>query len=130
MTINKKYIKNTISYKKITQLTSFAILLNNKVDTNLSLTRIPRTHFIKLNSNIFIKTKQVLPANIYFCEFKTLNDLEKLNNNILLIKYNNHYFFKNQLKSLMLTNNIQQVNNILGFYKKFYFILKTISSKK
>lgn len=130
MTINKKYIKNTISYKKITQLTSFAILLNNKVDTNLSLTRIPRTHFIKLNSNIFIKTKQVLPANIYFCEFKTLNDLEKLNNNILLIKHNNHYFFKNQLKSLMLTNNIQQVNNILGFYKKFYFILKTISSKK
>ncbi len=129
MTINKKQIKNTISYKKIAQLTSFAILLNDNVETNLSLTRVPRTHFVKLNNNIFLSTKRVLPANIYFCEFKTLNDLKKLKHNILLIKYNNYYFFQNQLNSLFFTNNIQQINNFLGFYKKFYFILKTISSK-
>lgn len=130
MPINKKNIKNTISYKKINRLTSFAILLNDKVDTTLRLTRITRTQFIKVNSNIFPKNERVLPANIYFCEFKTLNELEKLKNNIILIKYKDHYFFKNQLNSLFLTNNIQQVNSFLGFYKKFYFILKTISSKK
>lgn len=130
MIINKKNIKNTISYKKINQLNSFAILLTNKIDTKLNLTRITRTHFIKLNNNIFSKTERTLPANIYFCEFKSLNDLEKLKNNIILVKYKNNYYFKNQINSLFFNNNIQQLNTFLGFYKKFYFILKTISSKK
>lgn len=130
MIINKKNIKNTISYKKISQLNSFAILLTDKIDTNLNLTRITRTHFIKLNNNIFSKTKRILPANIYFYNFNSLNDLEKLKNNIVLVKYKNQYYFKNQLDSLLFNNNIQQINNFLGFYKKFYFILKTISSKK
>jgi|SRR5690606_1112935 len=130
MIINKKNIKNTISYKKISQLNSFAILLTDKIDTNLNLTRITRTHFIKLNNNIFSKTKRILPANIYFYEFNSLNDLEKLKNNIILVKYKNQYYFQNQLDSLLFNNNIQKINNFLGFYKKFYFILKTISSKK
>lgn len=130
MIINKKNIKNTISYKKISQLNSFAILLTDKIDTNLNLTRITRTHFIKLNNNIFSKTKRILPANIYFYNFNSLNDLEKLKNNIVLVKYKNQYYFQNQLDSLLFNNNIQQINNFLGFYKKFYFILKTISSKK
>lgn len=130
MIINKKNIKNTISYKKISQLNSFAILLTDKIDTNLNLTRITRTHFIKLNNNIFSKTKRILPANIYFYDFNSLNDLEKLKNNIILVKYKNQYYFQNQLDSLLFNNNIQKINNFLGFYKKFYFILKTISSKK
>lgn len=127
--INKKNIKNIISYKKINQLKSFAILLNNKIETNINLSRITRTHFMKLNNSIFSKTNRTLPANIYFCEYKSLNDLEKLKDSIILIKYKNHYFYKNQLHSLFLTSNIQQLNNYLGFYKKFYFLLKTISSK-
>jgi hypothetical protein len=126
MIITKKQIKNVISHKKINTLTNFAILFNPK-NNNLHLTRITRTHFLKLNKNVF--SEKILPANIYFYEYKSLEDLHMFTANVILVKYNNNYFFENQIKSLFFANNLNRVNNNLGFYKKFYFILKTISLK-
>ena len=127
MTINKKYIKNTISSKKINNLKNFVILFDPK-SNNLPLTRITRTQFLNINKEIF--SNKTLPANIYFYEYKTLNELNSLKENIILVKYKNNYFLKNQIDSLFFDKNINRINNNLGFYKKFYFILKTISLKK
>jgi len=127
MIISKKQIKNVISNKKIKNLKNFAILFNPK-NNNLHLTRITRTQFLKLNKNVF--SDKVLPANIYFLEYKSLDELTVLKENIILVKYNNNYFFENQIESLFFNNNLTRINNHLGFYKKFYFILKTISLKK
>lgn len=127
MQINKKQVKNTISNKKINNLKNFAILFNPKNNT-LHLTRITRTQFLKLNRNVFLD--KIIPANIYFFEYKTLDELTALKENIILVKYNSNYFFKNQIESLFFNNNLNRINNNLGFYKKFYLILKTISLKK
>lgn len=124
---NKKQIKNVIYTKKINNLKNFAILFDLKND-NLNLTRITRTQFLKLNKNIFFE--KTLPANIYFYEYKSLNELEDLRESLILIKYNNNYFFENQINQLFFNNIVSLVNNKLGFYKKFYLLLKTISFKK
>lgn len=127
MQINKKQVKNTISNKKINNLKNFAILFYPKNNT-LHLTRITRTQFLKLNRNVFLD--KIIPANIYFFEYKTLDELTALKENIILVKYNSNYFFENQIESLFFNNNLNRINNNLGFYKKFYLILKTISLKK
>jgi len=125
----KKQIKNIIYKKKINNLESFAILLKNSEGTNNNkLTRISRTPFLKLNENIF--ANKTLPANIYFYNYSNnFNDLIKRKNNIILAKFNSNYFYPKQIEFLILNNNISKINNLLGFYKKFYFILKTISCK-
>jgi hypothetical protein len=127
MILNKKKIKNAISNKKINNLKNFAILFNPKKN-NLHVTRITRTQFLNLNRNVF--SDKILPANIYFFEYKNLDELIAVRENIIIVKYNNNYFFENQIDSLFLNNNLTRITNNLGFYKKFYFILKTISLKK
>jgi hypothetical protein len=123
----KKQIINIIYKKKINNLKSFAILFNsNEINSN-KLTRISRTSFLKLNETIF--TDKTLPANIYFYNYNNLTDLLKVKNNIILVKHNSSYFYPNQLEFLTLNNNMCKITNLLGFYKKFYFILKTISCK-
>jgi len=126
--INKKHIKRTISQKKINNLDSFVIVFKNKTTVAANLTRISRTQFLNLNPRIF--SNKTLPANIYFYTFNTLNDLINIKNNIILIKFKTNYFYPNQLNSLLVEQNISKLSSFLGLYKKFYFILKTISDKK
>lgn len=131
MIIKKKSIKNIIFNKRINKLKNFAILFNTKTNTlhfNRHLNRIKRTKFLEINKKIF--SDKNLPANIYFYEYESLNELNTIKENVILIKYKNNYFYKTQINSLILENNIAHINHILGFYKKFYFILKTISLKK
>lgn len=127
MLINKKQIKSVIVHKKLNSLKNFALLFNTQKN-NLTLTRITRTQFLKMNKNIF--DKKIVPANIYFYEYTSLDELNDFKENIILIKYNGNYFFENQIDSLIFNNIINRIHNNLSFYKKFYFILKTISLKK
>lgn len=124
---NKKVIKNTIYNKKLNKLNSFAILFKDKNLETLKLSRITKSNFLKLNENIFKDT--IIPANVYFYNYKSLSDLEKVKNSIILIKHQNNYFYKDQIESLFLNTNISKLNNFLGFYKKFYYLLKSISVK-
>lgn len=124
---NKKVIKNTIYNKKLNKLNSFAILFKDKNLETLKLSRITKSNFLKLNKNIFKDT--IIPANVYFYNYKSLSDLEKVKNSIILIKHKNNYFYKDQIESLFLNTNISKLNNFLGFYKKFYYLLKSISVK-
>lgn len=124
----KKQIKIIISKKKINNLNSFAILVKSNEIYNKNITRISRAQFLKLNETTFFD--KTLPANIYFYNYKNLTDLFKVKNNIILTKYNSIYFYPKQLDFLTLENSISKTTNLLGYYKKLYFILKTISCKK
>ena len=124
--ITKKSIKKVISQKKIKNLGSFAIIFKN--NTLIILARISRSQFLNLNEKTFLN--KTLPSNIYFYNFGNLKELTPFLDNIILIKYNSQYFYPNQLDYLLLDKNLSKINSCLGFYKKFYTILKTISVKK
>lgn len=123
-----KLIKNSIYIKKLHALDSFVILFQDKNIKKLKKNKITKTQFLKWNQNIF-KDKNI-PANIYFYNFKTLDELEKIKKNIILIKFKNNYFYKNQLKYLKLDQNITRINQFFSNYKKIFNILKTISVKE
>lgn len=123
-----KIIKNSIYIKKLNDLDSFVILFQDKNIKKLKKNKITKTQFLKWNQNIF--QDKNIPANIYFYNFKTLDELEKIKENIILIKFKNNYFYKNQLKYLKLDQNITRINQVFSNYKKFFNILKTISVKE
>jgi len=113
----KKYLKNLL-YIKQEKPNYILLLAAQKIKENKSS---------KITTNFYLNKlfNQPLPSNLFILFFKEIKEINKLDS--FLIKYQNNFFFKQQIP--LLENNIHKVYSVLSFYKKFIKLLKVSSYK-